>query len=242
MCCQELAQHYTGKRNTRSSEGSPALKSERQPAVSNPVRSHSAPIDVTDIKPFIFYLIPPVINDLLGLRALQVITLVVLISSLFTSNRTKLLSTWTYLSLPAVIASIFGNVALWFATFLCECLMAFGTLHTHIITPGVFSCIAAPLILCTHGEFKAFSTSFCWFGIMMAIIQFNFTRHSFDRTSSKYVRWYSWRRAEHATLASVLWLTRGGRKQLEPGDLSTLIGTGSAGLLISIFQLNTRRR
>lgn len=61
-----------------------------------------------DIAPFLFFLLPAVLNAIVGVKALQTATLIAIIWDLFASDRTKLLSTWTCfpypLSLPVHLA------------------------------------------------------------------------------------------------------------------------------------------
>lgn len=117
---------------------------------------------------FLFLLLPAAINAIAGVMALETATLIAIIWDLFASDRTKLLSTWACLSVPAIIAGTLGTDALWLATFCLQFMLVF---QTRAARPRILACVAIPLLCCTTGVVQLLSCSFITANLGIDLIQ-----------------------------------------------------------------------
>lgn len=228
--------HGHWRRTQGIQHGSPAAKMRK-------IHTQSTETDITPLKTFALLLLPPIINDSLGLRAIQLLTIPVIFWDPITSRQTKLLSRWPYL-LPALLASTAGSDTLWLAIFAFQLWMLLNCPQILITTPAVLACIAVPLTLCpalkdTHFEHLGLGV-FCS-SVCISLIQISVTRDCFDATSSKYIRWYSLRRAEYLTLLAAfvtwsLYLDHNAKKSA----LWFWIGVSFVGCLITAVQRSAR--
>lgn len=170
-----------------------------------------------------------------GVRALQIGTLLAIIWDLFASDRTKLLSTWTCLSVPAIIASTLGTDALWRAT---SCLEFILVIKARVARPRILACVAIPLWCCTTGTVQSLFFGFIMASLSIDLIQFNLTSNKRDKNSLTLLSWRSLKRPEY--VASVA-LAMSYGSYSNPGLCYIWLGCFIASLLISVLQTIGRR-
>ena len=190
----------------------------------------------SNIAPFIFVLLPSIINATLGLPALLLATLTVIIWDLFTSDRTNLFSLWTYLSIPSLTASALGKDALWIGTFGFELMMAVQARKINIPSPGVLACIDLPLLCCASGSLRPTCFGFFLAAASIALIQNKNRFVPWGKDSLVSMSWRCWKRPEYVTLVipALSYCS-------DPALLPFWSGCFFAGFLISFIQMNARR-
>lgn len=184
-----------------------------------------------DVDAFLFFLLPAVINAIAGVKVLQIATLIATIWDLFASDRTKLLSTWTCLSVPAIIASTLGTDALWLATFSLEFMLVF---KTKVAQPRILACVAIPMWCYSTGTVQSLCFGFIMANLSIALIQSNMTSNKRDKNLS----WRSLKRPEYVAFA-VLVLSYGSYSNT--GLRLIWLGCFIASFLISVLQIIGRR-